>query len=243
MICLVLAAGYATRLYPLTENFPKPLLKIGNSTILDRLVDDVASTGFADEFVVVTNHRFYNNFQNWAAEKSLKITVVDDGTETNETRLGAVVDICYAAEKLSLDDDLLVIAGDNVLDFSLKSFIEYSKEKNAPCVMRHFESERKKLSKTGVLIVDDSDKVYRMQEKPANPGSNWCCPPFYYYPAEFIKAISAAVESGCATDAPGSLVEWFCKRTDLYAMEMSGHRYDVGDIESYSQVCRMFDNK
>ena len=119
MKCLILAAGYATRLYPLTENFPKPLLKVGNKTILDWLVDDIAAAGLVDEYVVISNHKFAHHFEEWAATRKEQISVVDDGTETNETRLGAVRDIQFAIDALKLDDDMLVIAGDNVLEFSL----------------------------------------------------------------------------------------------------------------------------
>ena len=136
MKCLILAAGYATRLYPLTENFPKPLLKVGDKTILDWLVDDIDGAGLVDEYVVISNHKFAKHFQEWAAAKSQKVTVVDDGTSTNETRLGAVRDIKYAIDELNLTGDFLVIAGDNVLDFSLQRFVRYANEKGTSCVMR-----------------------------------------------------------------------------------------------------------
>ena len=139
MKCLILAAGYATRLYPLTENFPKPLLKVGDKTILDWLIDDIDTLGLVDEYVVISNHKFAEYFEAWAKEKAQKITVVDDGTSTNETRLGAVCDIQFAIDKLGLDDDMLVIAGDNVLDFSLTRFIEYAREKGASAIMRYYE--------------------------------------------------------------------------------------------------------
>ena len=120
MKCLILAAGYATRLYPLTENFPKPLLKVRDKAILDWLIDDIKTSGAVDEYVVISNHKFAGHFSEWAAGRTEdKITVVDDGTSTNETRLGAVRDIQFAIDSLGLDDDMLVIAGDNVLDFSM----------------------------------------------------------------------------------------------------------------------------
>ena len=116
MKCLILAAGYATRLYPLTENFPKPLLMVGEKTILDWLIDDIDTANIVDEYVVISNHKFAHHFDSWAKTKHQKVTVVDDGTSTNETRLGAVKDIQFAIDKLCLDDEMLVIAGDNVLD-------------------------------------------------------------------------------------------------------------------------------
>ena len=134
MKCIILAAGYATRLYPLTENFPKPLLKVGDKTILDWLVDDIDGSQLVDEFIVISNHKFANHFVEWAATKKQTITVVDDGTSTNETRLGAVKDIQFAIDKLGIDDDMLVIAGDNVLDFSLQKFVRYAAEKQTSFV-------------------------------------------------------------------------------------------------------------
>lgn len=236
MKCLILAAGYATRLYPLTENFPKPLLKVGDKTILDWLIDDIDGAGLVDEFVVISNHKFSHHFQEWAATKKQQVTVVDDGTSTNETRLGAVRDIQYAIEQLGLDEDLLVIAGDNVLDFSLGAFLRYARSKGTSCVMRYYEPEEARLHKSGVVEVDAQDRVLSMEEKPAAPKSHWCCPPFYIYSREDVRRIDEAIASGCPTDAPGSLAAWLAARTAVHAMEMPGHRYDIGNLESYKQV-------
>ena len=236
MKCLILAAGYATRLYPLTENFPKPLLKVGEKTILDWLIDDIDSAKLVDEYVVISNHKYACHFDEWAAKSDKKITVVDDGTSTNETRLGAVKDIQFAIEKLNLDDDMLVIAGDNVLDFSLVKFINYCREKGTSCIMRYFEADRKKLTKCGVVSIDENDKILSMVEKPAEPQSNWCCPPFYYYTKADAQLVKKGIESGCGTDAPGSYIAWLCGETTVHAMEMPGSRYDIGTVESYEHV-------
>ena len=236
MKCLILAAGYATRLYPLTENFPKPLLKVGDKTILDWLVDDIETSGEVDEYIVISNHKFAAHFEKWAAEKSQNITVVDDGTSTNETRLGAVKDIQFAIEKRQIDSDVLVIAGDNVLDFSLTKFIAYAKQKQTSCIMRYFEKDEKKLQKGGVVTVDENDKIIAMEEKPSAPKSNWACPPFYYYTKEDTRLVKKGNEAGCGTDAPGSYIAWLCSVTDVHAMEMPGRRYDIGNIESYKRV-------
>lgn len=236
MKCLILAAGYATRLYPLTENFPKPLLKVGEKTILDWLIDDIDTIGLVDEYVAISNHKFAHHFDAWSKTKEQKITVVDDGTSSNETRLGAVKDIQFAIEKLSIDDDMLVIAGDNVLDFSLTRFIEYAKEKSSSCIMRYFEEKKEKLCKCGVVSIDETDKVLKMVEKPREPESNWCCPPFYYYTKEDAKLVEKGIEDGCGVDAPGSYIAWLCMQSTVYAMEMPGKRYDIGNLESYEQV-------
>lgn len=240
MKCLILAAGYATRLYPLTENFPKPLLTVGEKTILDWLVDDVDTSGEIDEYIVISNSKFAKHFCDWAKTKSQKVTVLDDGTDTNETRLGAVRDIQFAIDTLSLDDDILVIAGDNVLDFSLTKFVSYALDKKTTCIMRYYEEHKHKLSKSGVLTMGDDDKVVKMAEKPAVPESNWCCPPFYYYTKEDAKLVKKGIEAGCGVDAPGSFVSWLCERAPIHAMEMPGKRYDIGNLESYEKVKREY---
>lgn len=240
MKCLILAAGYATRLYPLTENFPKPLLEVAGKPILDWLIEDMAKTGLVDEYVVISNHKFAHIFEDWAARSSQVIRVVDDGTSTNETRLGAVRDIQFAIGQLQLDDDMLVMAGDNLLDFSLAGFIRYSQEKNATCVMRYYEADEAKLSRSGVAQVDADDRVLSMEEKPAHPKSHWCMPAFYYYTREDSRLIPEAIEAGCGTDAPGSFIAWLCRQKPVYAWEMPGRRYDIGNLESYEEVKRRF---
>jgi glucose-1-phosphate thymidylyltransferase len=236
MKCLILAAGYATRLYPLTENFPKPLLTVGKKTILDWLIDDIDASGLVDEYVVISNHKFAHHFDVWASGKTQKITVVDDGTSTNETRLGAVRDIQFAIETLGLDDDMLVIAGDNVLDFSLTKFIAYAKEKNSSCIMRYYEPDEKKLLKCGVVTVDENGKILNMTEKSPTPATHWCTPPFYYYTREDARRVPDGIAAGCGVDAPGSYIAWLCKQTPVHAMEMPGKRYDIGNLESYEKV-------
>lgn len=236
MKCLILAAGYATRLYPLTENFPKPLLTVGDKTILDWLVDDIDTSGLVDEYVVISNHKFAHHFDAWAKTKAPKVTVVDDGTYSNETRLGAVKDIQFAIDQLGLDDDMLVIAGDNVLDFSLTKFISYGKNKNTSCIMRYYEPDDKKLLKCGVVTIDENDKILNMTEKSPMPATHWCCPPFYYYTKDDVKLVQKGIDSGCGTDAPGSYIAWLCTQTTVHAMEMPGKRYDIGNLESYEKV-------
>jgi len=240
MKCLILAAGYATRLYPLTENFPKPLLKVQDKTILDWLVDDIDEAGLVDEFIVISNHRFAQHFTDWAKTKNQKITVVDDGTSTNETRLGAVKDIQFTIEKLALDDDMLVIAGDNVLDFSLQRFIHYALEKKSSCIMRYYEPVDEKLLKCGVVTIDDNDRILKMTEKSPAPATHWCCPPFYYYAREDARLVQAGIDAGCGTDAPGSYIAWLCTQTPVYAMEMPGKRFDIGNLKSYEEVQKTY---
>lgn len=236
MKCLILAAGYATRLYPLTQNFPKSLLEVKGKTILDWLIDDIDASGEVDEYVVISNHKFLSCFEDWAKTRSERIVVLDDGTVSNETRLGAVKDIQFAIDALALDDDMLVIAGDNLLDFSLVRFIAYAKEKGTSCIMRYFEADEKRLRKSGVVCVSEDDRILDMVEKPEVPPANWCCPPFYFYRREDARLVAKGIASGCGTDAPGSYIAWLSKQTVVHAMEMPGKRYDIGNLESYQLV-------
>ena len=233
MKCLILAAGYATRLYPLTENFPKPLLDVSGKPILDWLIEDTDQTGLIDEYIIISNHKFASIFEEWS---NGRYTILDDGTSSNETRLGAVKDIQFAIETLGLDDDLLVMAGDNLLDFSLSGFINFAKEKQATCVMRYYEADEARLHKTGVAEINDEGLILSMEEKPANPKSHWCIPAFYYYTREDARLIKKGIEAGCGTDAPGSFIAWLCGQTRVFAWEMPGRRYDIGNLESYEAV-------
>ena len=235
MKCLILAAGYATRLYPLTENFPKPLLKVQGKIILDWLIDDIETAEIVDEYIVISNHKFAGCFEEWAKNKK-NIIIVDDGTSSNETRLGAIKDIQFTIEKLNLDDDMLVVAGDNLLDFSLAKFLKYAKEQKAVCIMRYCEMNEARLCKSGVVTIDENERVLNMVEKPSEPESHWCCPPFYYYTKEAVKMISNGIAEGCGIDAPGSYIAWLSTKVPVYAMEMPGKRYDIGDLESYYKV-------
>lgn len=240
MKCFILAAGYATRLYPLTASFPKPLLKVKDKTILDWLLDNISGAGIVNQYVIITNHKFSGHFQEWASSHPLPITVLDDGTETNETRLGAVRDIQFAIDELKPNEDLLVIAGDNLLNFSLRGFIRYAQEKKTSCIMRYWEPDVNRLHKTGVAEVDDSDRVVGMEEKPANPKSNWCIPPFYIYKAEDIPFVKKGIEAQCGVDAPGSFIAWLCTQTSIHAYEMPGQRFDIGNLDSYRLVQEIY---
>ena len=231
MKCIILAAGYATRMYPLTENFPKPLLEVGGKPILDWLVDDLRPV--IEQFIVISNHKYAKHFTQWAEGKPA--IVADDGTESNETRLGAVRDIQFAVEKLGLKDDLLIIAGDNVLDFSLKSFAAYARAAGTSCTMRYWEEDEAKLRRAGVSEVE-GERLIGFEEKPAEPKSHWCTPPFYFYTADDVRKIGEAIADGCGTDAPGSLVAWMCQRSPMHSMVMPGKRYDIGNMESYLRI-------
>ena len=234
MTSIILAAGYATRMYPLTLNYPKPLLEVGGKKIIDWLIEDLEKAG-VERTVVVSNHKFISQFQAWAEGRE-NIIVLDDGSEDNDHRLGAVKDIEFAIEKANIDDDIVVLAGDNVLNFSLSSFIDYGRKKKTSCIMRHEEKDKNKLRKTGVIEINEDELVLNMEEKPKEPKSNWAVPPFYYYTKEDKDLIKEGIASGCGTDAPGSFVSWLVKTRPVHAYRMIGERFDVGSIEGYEKI-------
>ena len=242
MKCLLLAAGYATRLYPLTENFPKPLLEVQGKAILDWLIDDLERAGDAvSEYIAVTNHKFAHHFEEWSRRRyGGRIAIVDDGTMSNEGRIGAVRDIALAIDQCKIDDDLLVLAGDNLLDFSLQAFLQYARDKKSSCFMRYWEPDTARLRKSGVLTIDDDGKILAMEEKPAEPATHWCCPPFYYFVKGDVAKVQQGLAAGCGVDAPGSYIAWLSTVSTLHAMEMPGRRYDIGNLESYELAKRSY---
>ena len=238
---IVIAAGYATRLGELTKNYPKPLLKIGKSTILGRMLDDIDGIPDIDEHVIVTNHRFAPIFEEWAARQLQlyvkPITIIDDGTETNETRLGAVCDLLFAMEKLRINDDLLVVAADNLLFFSFQEFVDFAKDKGTSCIMCHEQPSIEKLQRTGVIEVDEQMRVLSMEEKPQVPKSHWAVPPFYIYLEKDLDLVRHSVENGCGKDAPGNLAHYMVEHTTMHAWPMSAGRFDIGSLDTYYEAC------
>ena len=239
---IVIAAGYATRLGELTKNFPKPLLKIGENTILGRMLDDIDRISEIDEHIIITNHKFAGIFEEWAAGQhySKPITIVDDGTETNDTRLGAVCDLLFAMEKLSIDDDMLVVAADNLLFFSFQEFVDFAREKGTSCIMCHEQPSIEKLQRTGVVELDADMMVMGMEEKPQVPKSHWAVPPFYIYLKKDLDLVRHSVENGCGKDAPGNLAHYLVERTDIHAWKMTAGRFDIGSLDTYYEAQRLY---
>ena len=230
---IVIAAGYATRLGELTKNFPKPLLKIGNSTILGRMLDDIDKIDDVDEHIIITNHKFAGIFEDWKKDLhySKPITIVDDGTETNDTRLGAVCDLLYAMDMLHIDDDLLVVAADNLLFFSFQEFVDFAKEKQTSCIMCHEQPSVEKLQRTGVVELDANHK---------EPKSHWAVPPFYIYLKKDLDLVRHSVENGCGKDAPGNLAHYMVEHTTMHAWPMSAGRFDIGSLDTYYEAQRLY---
>lgn len=242
MKTIVIAAGYATRLGELTKNFPKPLLEIGHSTILGRMLDDIDTIPDIDEHIIITNHRFAHIFEEWAAQQhyTKPFTIIDDGTSTNETRLGAVGDLLFTMDKLQLNDDLLVVAADNLLFFSFREFVDFAKAKQTSCIMYHEQPSIEKLQRTGVVVLDENNRVLEMAEKPQVPKTRHAVPPFYIYMKKDFDLIRHCLENGCSNDAPGNLAHYLVDHTVMHAWPMSAGRFDIGSLDTYYEACEKF---
>jgi len=242
MKCVILAAGYATRLYPLTKDRPKPLLDVAGRSILDRILDNAERVGRIDEVIIVSNARFFGKFMDWRKGRTsgFQITVLDDGSTENENRLGAVADLGFAVETASLRDDCLVLAGDNLFDFELKDFIDFAKERRSDCITTHVLDDREKLKRTGVIEIDGDSRVISFEEKPKEPKSNFAVPPFYFYTGDTLPLVSDFLAEGNDPDAPGNFIPWLTDRKPVYAFRFAGKRYDIGNLETYRDAQEIF---
>jgi glucose-1-phosphate thymidylyltransferase len=232
---IVLAAGYATRLRPLTDTIPKPLLPLAGRPMLDYLLDRVEPVAEVDAVHVVTNARFARDFASWASQRSgsMPVAVWNDGTISNEDRLGAVGDIRFTIEEAGLEgDDLLVLAGDNLIEYPLEDLVRFwrSKGKGAAIAVHHV-TDPELIRQYGVVELDDNDRVVSIEEKPARPRSDLAATAAYLYPAEHAALVSEYLDAGNPPDAPGNFVVWLHTRAPVYGYRIEGEWFDIGDPE------------
>ncbi len=242
MKAIILAAGYATRLYPLTLNTPKALLPINGKPIIDYIVDEINTIEAVDEIYVVTNHKFAEHFTSWAkkVESNIVVSVLDDGTTTEENRRGAIGDISFVIEEKQIDDELMVIAGDNFFTYRLKDYYDYYIQKSADCVCVKQWPEKESLSQFGIALLDESGKVLDIEEKPKSPKSDMVVFATYMYRRETVPLFQQYLKEGNKPDAPGNFPAWLYRRQDVYAYIFQGDCYDIGTPESYAEVCKLF---
>lgn len=243
MKAIILAAGYATRLYPLTLHTPKALLPINQKAIIDYIVEELNTIQEIDAIYVVTNHRFADDFTTWAktAPGKTPIEVIDDGTTDDTNKKGAVGDIGFVIEQKQIDDELLVIAGDNFFTYSLRDYVNYYREKGHDCVCVKKWSNREELKQFGVALLDADGKVLDIEEKPAQPKSDTAVFATYLYKQDTVPLFAEYLAAGNNPDAPGNFPAWLYRRKDVYAYTFSGECYDIGTPESYREVCRMYE--
>jgi glucose-1-phosphate thymidylyltransferase len=219
---LVLAAGYATRLRPLTDTIPKPLLPVGGKPMVDWILERLAETS-VDEVHLVTNARFAADFERWAESKDVQVH--NDGTTSNDDRLGAIGDIAF----VGLDDDLLVIASDNLFDYSLADYEQYWRTKGGSCVAVHDVGDIELAKKYGIVDVDADDRITGFVEKPEHPPSTLAATATYLYRRDHAALVPAYLAEGNPPDQPGNLVAWLHKREPVFAYTFAGEWYDIGD--------------
>lgn len=225
MRAILLCAGYATRLRPLTENFPKPLLPVGGRPMLDWILDRVAEV--TDEVHAVTNSRFAAEFERWSAGR---VTVHDDGTSSNDDRLGAIGDVRFVLDRLGTEDDLLVIAGDNLFEYSLADYAAWWRAKGlASAVALHDVGDLELAKQYGVVAVDDDERVVSLVEKPEEPQSTLCATATYIYHREHVPLVERYLAEGNSADQPGRFLVWLHEREPVYGYRFEGEWLDIGD--------------
>ncbi len=247
MTAIVLAAGYATRLYPLTLDLPKALLPLGGRAMLDYLMDQIASVDDVRDVVIVTNSRFYNQFLAWLDQArfegrypDLNLQVLDDGTHSDETKRGAVGDMLYAIETLCIDDELLVCASDNFFTFPLTDFVQdFHRTGKDTLLMAHLDSVAT-LRGFAVATLDDQGRVIGFVEKPKDPPTDIGVYALYLYKRDTVPLIRQYLDEGNSPDAPGHFPEWLYHRRDVRGYLFEGECIDIGTPEMYKTVCDRF---
>ncbi len=244
MKVILLCAGYATRLKPLTDNTPKPLLPVGGRPMIEWILDRVKDVPDVDAVYVATNHRFSAQFEKWAKETphSWPVHIVDDQTTTNENRLGAIGDLAYTLKQKNIgQEDLFVLAGDNLFTFDLKEFIDALKAKRPYGGIAVFDVKSKELAKQYGLVKSGADgKVLEFYEKPENPPTTLASCGIYWLPAETRLLLDRYLASGHNPDQPGHYMRWLSETVGLYAVPLKGEWLDIGDRASYEEANKRF---
>jgi len=247
MKALILAAGYAVRLYPLTKRCPKPLLPVSGKPIINYIIDKLSDIDKLSEIIVVTNSKFFTRFQDWADKlKSKKrLSLIDDFTKDNHSRRGAIGDLRFAISKKRIQDDLLVIGGDNLFDDSLDDFIRFAEAKQPfPAIGIYNIKDRKKAAKYGVVRLDKSGKIIDFQEKPQAPKSALVAMCLYYFPKDKLNYIKEYLDGKSnKDDAMGFYIDWLRKKVAVYGFVFDCRWYDIGDHAFYNEANRVFHNK
>ena len=240
MKALILAAGYGTRLYPLTLNKPKALLEVGDKTILGHILDSVFGIEGCDIAYIVSNKKFYNNFCNWVDSQNYKrkIEVLNDGTASNEDRLGAIGDISFALETTGLFDDLLVLGGDNLFEFKLKDFADFALSKRPNASLALYDVKNlEKASLYGIAVLkQETSEIIDFEEKPEKPKSTLAATAVYFYPKEKLNLIKEYMKGNLTKDAPGNFVKWLKGREPVYGYVFKENWYDIGDKVSLKKA-------
>lgn len=248
MKVLILAAGYATRLYPLTLTQPKSLLPVAGKPMIEHVLDNIAPIEGIDRVYVVTNEKFAGHFQEWAdnyrATKSkLDFTIVNDHSTDDTNKLGAIGDLHLVIEKENVNDELIVVAGDNLFSETLAAFGKFCREKNAPVVGVYDVKSLEQVKKYNAINLDDTGKIVFFEEKPKNPTSTLSAIALYYYPRQTLALIRQYIAEKNNPDQPGRLVQWLYPKVPFYTWTVPGLWYDIGSKENLDEANQIFGGK
>ena len=245
MKTLILAAGYGTRLYPLTLNKPKPLLMVGSKTITDRLVEKIEKIDEIKEIYIVTNQKFAVNFEDWAKKSLYKkpIKVVNDHTLTNETRLGAIGDMELVVREEGVKDDLLVLGGDNLFEFNLNDFIKFAQSKDGSAVALRDIKDLKEARKYGIVSIDENGRIIEFKEKPRAPKSTLAAMCVYYFPKDRLNLLKVYLKTGKNKDAPGHYIAWLAENDAVFGYRFKGEWFDIGDKKKLKLADEVYTKK
>jgi len=235
---LILAAGYGTRLYPLTLDRPKPLIKVGGKTILERLLRKFEALDGCDTVYVVTNDKFSDMVMKWASDRtfSVELKVINDLTHTNDDRLGAIGDINLVLEKENPCDDMLIVAGDNLFEFDISDFVRFGAEKKKVSVALFDVKDLKLAKKYGVVALKKDSSISDFQEKSPDPKSTLASTGIYYLPKEKLGAVGDYMKTSLTKDTPGNFVKWVSETDEVFGYVFAQGWYDIGDKVSLEKA-------
>jgi len=238
MHAVILAAGYAARMLPLMENCPKALLPVGGVQIIDYLLSKLSDLSELQHISLVTNHKFYPHFENWLnwRRPPSEITLIDDGTISNESRLGAIGDLALTIERQNIEDDVLVLGSDNIFQFSLTELVRFAHLKQADCVVARHVDDLATRQRTGIAVIESNGRISNFEEKPQQPQSNWAIPPIYYFRRDTIALIPRYLHAGHNPDAPGNFIAWLHKQKPVYALKTNSHVLAISTLDSFARA-------
>jgi glucose-1-phosphate thymidylyltransferase len=248
MNAVILCAGFATRMYPLTRNFPKPLLEVAGKPVLSYLMEQLCSIPDIRSVHIVSNHTFFDHFRQWQSQnkknrlyEGVSVYIHNDGTVDNSKRRGAVGDLQLALEKIGTHGRVLVSGGDNIYRFSIRLLWESFINQGDHCIVALLEKELEKRRKTGVLEIGDDDRVIKLHEKPERPLSTWTCPPLYFFQPSILSALDSFLETPGNHDALGYFIDYLCQRQPVRALKQdpNSSRLDIGCLQTFKDADRM----
>ncbi|MDD4294271.1 MAG: nucleotidyltransferase family protein [Candidatus Omnitrophica bacterium] len=243
MKVIILAAGYGTRLYPLTEDQPKPLLLVDNKPILNHIIEKIINLKkiiSIDEVILISNDKFFDHFKKWSKNIDLDIEIINDGTKSPQDRLGAIKDIAVSLKGRD-DDDCLVLGGDNLFEDDLRDFVKFAMSKRpCPSILIYDLLEKTKASRFGVVSMTDNNEVVEIEEKPADPKTSIIGTCVYYFPKGISLLMNKFFDQTKGADESGKFIAWLIKQDKVFGYYINGKWLDIGHKDALEEAERIF---